>query len=127
MARQGSADRSPVEVLARIGYAARGLVYILVGWLAVLAALGRAARAPDSKTALSTILTQPFGAVLLGLVAAGLVCFALWRCAQALIDADHLGTTAKGLIRRAAFAVSAIINADDHAHIGCRRRRQRDA
>lgn len=106
-----SLNRNPVEVFARVGYAARGLVYTLVGWLAVLAALGPAARAPDSKTALSAILTQPFGAVLLGLVAAGLVCFAIWRGVQAALDADHLGTAAKGLIRRAAFAVSAIINA----------------
>lgn len=110
MATLRSQNMNPVEVLARIGYAARGLVYTLVGWLAVLAALGRSVRAPDSKTALSAILTQPFGAVLLGLVAAGLVCFAIWRSAQAAFDADRLGTTAKGLVRRAGFAVSAIIN-----------------
>lgn len=102
---------SPLEVLARIGYAARGLVYILVGWLAVLAALGRAARAPDSETALSAVLAQPFGAVLLGLVAVGLVFFAIWRSAQAAFDADHLGTTMNGLVRRVGFAVGAIINA----------------
>lgn len=111
MAMLRSQNIDPVEVLARIGYAARGLVYTIVGWLAVLAALGRAARAPDSRTALSAILTQSFGAVLLGLVAAGLVCFAIWRIAQAAFDADRLGTTAKGLVRRAGFAVSAIINA----------------
>lgn len=108
---QSSRNGNPIGILARLGYAARGLVYTLVGWLAALAALGRASRAPDSKTALSTILTQPFGAVLLGLVAAGLVCFALWRCAQAALDAEHLGTKAKGLVRRAVFAVSAVINA----------------
>ncbi|PTM43159.1 DUF1206 domain-containing protein [Bosea sp. 124] len=111
MAKLRSQNIDPVEVLARIGYAARGLVYTIVGWLAVLAALGGAARAPDSKTALSAILTQPFGAVLLGLVAAGLVCFAIWRIAQAALDADRLGTTTKGLVRRVGFAVSAIINA----------------
>lgn len=111
MVTQRARNANPIEVLARIGYAARGLVYTVVGWLAILAALGRAARAPDSKTALSTILAQPFGAVLLGLVAAGLVCFAIWRGAQAAFDADRLGTTAKGLIRRAGFAASAVINA----------------
>ena len=42
MAMLRSQNIDPVEVLARIGYAARGLVYTIVGWLAVLAALGRA-------------------------------------------------------------------------------------
>lgn len=100
-----------IAFLARLGYAARGLVYILVGWFAGLAALGRAARAPDSETALSTILTKPFGAVLLGVVAAGLVFFAIWRIAQSVFDADHLGTDVKGLARRFGFGVGAVINA----------------
>lgn len=102
---------NPVEFLARVGYAARGLVYTLVGWLAILAALGRVARTPDSQTALAAILAQPFGLILLGLVAAGLFCFAIWRVLQAALDTDRLGKTPKAVLRRTAFAVSAVINA----------------
>lgn len=57
--------------LARSGYAARGLVYGIVAFFAALAALG-AARTVDTKGAIEELLTQPFGAVLLWLVAIGL-------------------------------------------------------
>lgn len=98
------------EHLARFGYAARGVVYVIVGALAVLAALGRGQGTPDSRDALTTLLRTPYGGVVLGLVALGLVCFALWRLAQAALDADHLGTDPKALVRRAGFAVSAVAN-----------------
>lgn len=103
-------DRLP-EHLARFGYASRGVVYAIVGGLAALAALGRAGRPPDSETALVTLLSQPFGSILLGLIAVGLFCFALWRAAQAGLDAEHLGTGPKPLLRRAGFAASAAVNA----------------
>ena len=98
------------ERLARFGYAARGLVYLIVGGLAVLAALGRDRETPDSRDALATLLSTPYGGVVLGLVALGLLCFALWRLAQAALDADHLGADAKALVRRAGFTISAIAN-----------------
>ncbi len=93
--------------LARSGYGARGVVYVIVGWLAVLAALGTGA-ATDSKGALVTILQQPFGEVLLGLVAFGLLGYAVWRLVQAWLDTDRHGSDAKGLAVRSGLAVSAV-------------------
>lgn len=94
---------STFEHLARLGYAARGSVYVIVGGLAVLAALGSGGAATDGKGALLTLLSQPFGSILLGAVALGLICFAAWRFAQAFLDADHLGTGGKALLRRIGF------------------------
>jgi hypothetical protein len=99
-----------LQHFARFGYAARGVVYLLVGGLAFLAALGRGGDTTDSKGALVTLLSQPFGAVLLGVVALGLFCFAAWRIVQSLTDADNLGTKPKALFRRVGFIVSSIIN-----------------
>lgn len=100
----------PIELVARTGYAARGTVYVLMGALALLAAFGRGGKAVGAKGALAELLGQPFGAVLLGLIAAGFLCFAVWRLAQALLDADHLGTDAKALRKRAGRLIGAVIN-----------------
>jgi hypothetical protein len=99
------------ELLARAGYVARGLVYLIVGGLALLAAFGGGGHTTGSRGALQTLLAQPFGRVLLGIVALGLLCFAAWRLAQAFLDADYLGNSSKSLARRSGFAVSALINA----------------
>jgi hypothetical protein len=93
--------------LARSGYAARGVVYLVVGGLAVVAALG-GGQTTDSKGALRTILQQPFGEVLLALVALGLVGYAIWRLVQATTDPDGHGTDAKALVIRGGLLVSAI-------------------
>jgi hypothetical protein len=105
MASGGTA--SYITWLARSGYAARGVVYLIVGWLAVLAALG-GGRATDSKGALLTLLQQPFGDVMLGLVALGLVGYAAWRLVQGSMDTDNHGTDAKGLAIRGGLLVSAV-------------------
>lgn len=104
-----SGNRNRLELLARLGYAARGVVSLIVGGLALLAALGRGGRTTDSKGALQTLMQQPLGECLLGIVAVGLFGFALWRLFQSLLDADGLGTAPKALARRAGQAVSAVV------------------
>jgi len=77
-----------IELLARFGYGARGLVYLMVGFLAILAALGGSGQVTGSKGALFTFLSQPLGWIWLGLIGFGLLCFAIWRSLQAVTDAD---------------------------------------
>lgn len=100
--------RNAIERLARFGYGARGVVYGLVGGLALLAAWG-GGRPGDSHDALRTLLVGPFGAPLVGLIALGLLAFALWRAVEAVTDADRRGVSAKGLVVRGAHLVSAIL------------------
>ena len=54
---------SVAEKLARLGYVARGAVYLIIGGLAFLAAIGSGGRATDSKGALQALLEAPFGGV----------------------------------------------------------------
>lgn len=100
-----------VERLARFGYAAKGVVYGIVGLLAAQAAFGPGGKTTDTQGALQTIVNQPFGKVLLGAVAIGLLGYVLWRFVQAIKDPEHKGTDAKGLAQRLGFAINGLIYA----------------
>lgn len=95
-----------MEMMARLGYGARGIVYCLVGGLALLAAFGSGGQTGGSRSALQTLLSQPFGRIWLVAIAVGLLGFAAWRVVEAVTDADHRGTEWKALGVRAAHLVS---------------------
>ncbi|HEV2604644.1 MAG TPA: DUF1206 domain-containing protein [Microvirga sp.] len=104
-------NRNPVEMLARWGYGARGVVHCLVGGLALLGAVGSGGQTGGSRSALATLLDQPFGRVLLGIVAIGLAGFAAWRFLEPITDADRRGTSWKGLGVRGAHILSGVLYA----------------
>jgi uncharacterized protein DUF1206 len=69
--------------LARGGFAARGVTYVLVGVLAVQIGLGAGGKEADRSGALHAIAAQPGGTAVLWLLAAGFAGLALWRFAEA--------------------------------------------
>jgi hypothetical protein len=73
------------EWLARAGFVARGLIYGIIGILAIKLAFGAGGTTTNQQGALRTIAHQPFGKVLLILVAIGLGGYALWRFTRALL------------------------------------------
>lgn len=98
--------------MARVGYAARGVVYLIVGGLSVLAALGTGGGdTVGSKGALVKLSGAPWGFAVLIAIAIGLFAYAAWRAIQAVLDADDHGADAKGLVIRAGLMVSAITHA----------------
>lgn len=107
---QQAAAHPWVEKLARFGFAAKGVVYFIVGLLAAQAALGLGGQTTDTNGALGTIVTQPFGKFLLALVTIGLLGYALWRTVQTLFDPEHPGQKpdAKRIAQRLGYALSAI-------------------
>jgi hypothetical protein len=92
-ARKEIKDQSPlVQRIARLGYTAKGVVYIIIGFLAVQVAFSAGGKLTDNKGALEVIFHAPFGQFLLGLVAVGLAFYALWRLTQALVDPESRKT-----------------------------------
>jgi hypothetical protein len=69
--------------LARAGLTARGIIYILVGWVAVLVALGHSSREADQTGALQLLVGKPYGLVSLWLLGIGFAAYALWRLSEA--------------------------------------------
>ncbi|HYP01353.1 MAG TPA: DUF1206 domain-containing protein [Pyrinomonadaceae bacterium] len=99
------------ERLARFGYAAKGVVYIVVGVLATFTALGVGGEATGARGAMRSIARQPFGTVMLSIVAFGLVAYVIWRWVQAITDADDKGTGAKGIALRLGYTGSGLVYA----------------
>jgi hypothetical protein len=85
-AGQNPTHSTAFEVLTRIGFIARGAIYIIIGWLAIEVATHTTSGAPtNQKGALETIDKQPLGHWLLIVVAIGLGAYAIWRFVQAYV------------------------------------------
>jgi len=111
-AREAIAPAAPwIEWFARVGYAAKALLYTVVGVLALQSALGNGGETTGSRGALTTLVRQDFGTLILVVIAAGLFGYAAWRIIEAILDPEHRGTSAKGLALRTSFAVRGIVHA----------------
>jgi TRAP-type C4-dicarboxylate transport system permease small subunit len=73
-----------VDWLARAGFAARGVMYALIGILAIEIAFGNGGPKADQSGAVRVIGNTPFGAALLWLLVIGFIGMALWRLSEAL-------------------------------------------
>lgn len=103
------ASGSPAaRVVARAGLAARGITYLLVGWVAVLVALGHTTRQANQQGALQLLAAQPLGLVVLWLLGAGLAGYALWQLSQAAfgvaVEGKRAGPRLKSLGSAAIYA-----------------------
>lgn len=94
-------DSPVVERLARLGLAARGVVWLVVGLLALSVLLGGGDRQTDRQGALRAIADKPFGEVLLVVLVVGFAGYALWRALSAAVghtDEDGAKRTGKRLL-----------------------------
>lgn len=70
--------------MSRVGLVARGLLYLLIGWLALQVAFGGGGREADRTGALQSVVDKPGGPAVLWLMVAGFAALALWQYAEAL-------------------------------------------
>lgn len=77
--------------LARAGFLARGVMYVVIGWIALLIAFGKTRQPADRTGALHELSTTPFGAFALWLLVIGFFGMALWRVSQAVSGGRRRG------------------------------------
>ena len=104
-----AAANPQLELLERLGYVARGALYIVMGLLA----LGVALRVGGGKTtdlsgSLVFLTGNPFGKLVLIAFAIGLAAYSLWGLVRAIYDPLHRGSDASGYVARLGFITSAI-------------------
>lgn len=109
-AAQHAADEGGnwIERGARVGYAAKGVVYVIIGVLALQVAIGSGGETTDSRGAIYEIAEAPFGKVLLVLIAVGLFGYAVWRLVEAAVDPEYQNDGAKGVVKRIGIAISGL-------------------
>ncbi|MDQ2875614.1 MAG: DUF1206 domain-containing protein [Actinomycetota bacterium] len=113
-ARARRASDSPaVRGLARAGLVARGVIYLLIGLVAILVALGRSTQQADQQGALQLLASKPYGLVALVLLGIGFAGYALWRLSEAAFgvtgDGDGAGPRLKSLARGVIYAFFAFL------------------
>lgn len=80
-----------VRIAAKIGFLARGVMWILIGLLAFRLARGVGDKKADRSGALQEIGSKPFGKFLLLVVAIAFVAYALYNLVEAAFDFEHKG------------------------------------
>jgi hypothetical protein len=112
-ARRAS-DSPAARALARAGLAARGVLYILVGWIAILVAFGQTSGSQaNQEGALHLLARQPYGLVSLWLLGIGFAGYALWRFSEAAFgvagEGNGAGPRLKSLVRGVVYAFFAYL------------------
>lgn len=101
-----AAESRWLEVLARLGIGARGVIHLVIGALAAKALAGRGDAAAGGREAVFAI--GEVGIVPVVVLAIGLIGYGVWRVVQAIADSDHKGRSLKGLVTRLGYAVSGL-------------------
>jgi uncharacterized membrane protein len=104
---RGVAGFEAIDVLARLGLAARGIIYMVIGAIAVMLALGAARHVPGRAGALEAVAGKPFGYLLLWVITIGFAGLALWKLIQAAVA--RLNPTEAYRLRAAGCAIAYVI------------------
>jgi hypothetical protein len=98
-----------LEILERLGYAVRGALYAVMGLLALRVVLGVAGgQTTDLTGSLVSLISNPFGKLVLIVAAIGLAAYSLWGLVRAIFDPLHRGSDASGYMARLGFVTSAL-------------------
>lgn len=100
---------SKLEKMARTGYAAKAVVYGVMGVLTFMAAFNLGGQTTGQLQVIEFLEKQTFGNILLILISIGLLAYAAWRFIQSLKDPENIGSDTKGKGKRVAYFISGLI------------------
>jgi hypothetical protein len=104
-----AAANPQLELLERLGYVVRGVLYAVMGFLVLRIALAQpGGKATDLSGSLVWLIGNPFGKLVLIVVVIGLFAYSLWGFVRAIFDPLHRGRDAKGIAARVGFISSAL-------------------
>jgi hypothetical protein len=100
--------------LARVGYAAKGIIFITLGLLAINGVIrsgDQAAALPvDQRIAVRAIRHGPLGSILVAAMCGGLLCYSAWQGGRAILDPQRHGRRWHALLRRGWYLWLALLN-----------------
>lgn len=99
--KDGGKKEEGIKTSARLGMYAKGTVYILIGGLTAFAAFNAGGEKTGKGGAFRFVVEQPFGKIILGVIALGLIGYVVWRAVQTIRDPEDEGT-----MRRVGYASS---------------------
>jgi hypothetical protein len=100
---------SPViDRVARFGFAAKGMIALMIGALALRLALGRGGGLVGPEDALEQFFVQPYGRFTLAILSLGLWAHAIWSTVQAVLDPERKGTGFVAVMERLGFGVTGL-------------------
>ena len=123
-ARRASNSKG-MDALARLGLAARGAIYLLIGVLAVLLAFGEKKGETDQRGAMQQLAQHTGGFVVLLIIAVGLAGYALWRFSEAAFGVAGEGkrpARAQSAIRGVVYTLLAVSASRSSSRAGTRAR-----
>lgn len=98
-----------IQTVAIIGFISKGLIYVVIGVLSLLAALNLGGERSGTNGALLFLKKQMFGQFLLTALAVGLLCYSYWMFVRSLKDPEHLGNDRKSMLMRLGFFTTGLV------------------
>lgn len=95
--------------LARTGYGAKSIVYLIIGIMALLASTGKGGGLIGSSGALRELASKPFGPTLLIVLGTGLLAYSAYRVLCAIVDCENEGNDSSGLAKRVGYLASGVV------------------
>lgn len=88
------------KTIAIIGFISKGIIYLVIGVLSLLAALNMGGESSGTNHALNFLKRQTFGQAMLSFLGVGLLCYSFWMIVQSIQDPENIGKDKRAKVKR---------------------------